>query len=274
MKHSDFPLGRYFVFLFLSSGLFFACRNDPAVQNIHGDGQTDLAIQIEQRSFNKKSAHCLKDSVHCMRINATYPFVTSGPDDAVRTINDSILYHLKTNVGVFAVDHSELSGSLDSIATAYIQDFESLMDDSPDYPFAWEIEVEGSVLYQSAKILSVALNAYSFTGGAHPNVFLDLINFDLANGKKLSFSDLFSDEQRLKMLVEKKFREVREIDPNTSITEAGFFWGDPFALPQNFALLEDGVYFHYNPYEAAAYALGVTEFTIPYKELKEVMKGP
>jgi hypothetical protein len=74
--------------------------------------------------------------------------------------------------------------------------------------------------------------------------------------------------------VEKKFREVREIESSISIADAGFFWGDSFGLPQNFALQEDGVYFYYNPYEAAAYALGATEFTIPYEELKEVIRQP
>ena len=59
-------------------------------------------------------------------------------------INDTIAYHLKANVAVFAVENSELRKDLDTIAAAYIQEFEQLMKESPDYPFAWEIEVEGS----------------------------------------------------------------------------------------------------------------------------------
>lgn len=262
----------YLLALLLLSAL--ACETDPADQQITNYSDSDQSIGIEQRTFTKASAYCQTDSTHCMRIRATYPYLVSGPLPILQAINDTIAYHLKANLAVFAVESSEFAGSLDSIADAYIQDFEQLIQETPDYPFAWEIEVEGSAMHQSNKVLSVALNAYSYTGGAHPNIFLDLINFDLSSGKKLSLADIFSDEDQLKALVEKKFREVREIESSISIVDAGFFWGDAFSLPQNFALQEEGVYFHYNPYEAAAYALGATEFTIPYDDLKGVMRQP
>ncbi|PHN02677.1 DUF3298 and DUF4163 domain-containing protein [Flavilitoribacter nigricans] len=252
----------------------FACQSDPDDQQATDYSQTGQEITIEQKTFAKESSYCQQDSTHCMRINASYPYLVTGPSAVIQAINDTIAYHLKSNLAVFAVDQSELDGSLDSIADAYILDFEQLMQETPDYPFAWEIEVEGSILHKSAKVLSVALNAYSYTGGAHPNIFLDLINFDLTNGKKLNLRDIFTDEDKLRAVVEKKFREVREIEPSISIADAGFFWGDSFSLPQNFALQEEGVYFHYNPYEAAAYALGSTEFTIPYEDLKEVIRQP
>lgn len=273
MKHLRYLKRSYFLVMLLV-GLLFSCRNTPDAQDAAADLSSDEAVRMELRNFERQSASCQTDSTHCMRISLSYPFAVSGPSAVVQLVNDSIGYHLKANVAVFAVETSELQLSLDSIATAYIREFDQLIQDTPDYPFAWEIEVDGSVLYQSAKVLSVALNAYSYTGGAHPNIFLDLINFDLTNGKKLSLADLFTDEEGLKRMVERKFREVREIDPGISIDDAGFFWGEAFALPENFALQEDGVYFYYNPYEAAAYALGATEFTIPYTDLKGLMREP
>lgn len=271
MRHTN-KKSRYLPLVLLL--LVVACQTDPADQETAVYSQADQAIKIEQRAFEKESTYCQQDSTHCMRIRASYPYLITGPSPIIQAINDTIAYHLKSNLAVFAVDQSELAGSLDSISEAYIQEFEQLMQETPDYPFAWEIEVEGSVLHQSAKVLSVALNAYSYTGGAHPNIFLDLINFDLSNGKKLNLTDIFTDEIKLRALVERKFREVREIGPSISIADAGFFWGDSFSLPQNFALQEEGVYFYYNPYEAAAYALGATEFTIPYEDLKEVIRQP
>lgn len=271
MKHLRKKLTHLPLLFFI---LLTACQNDAPEEQVVAYNQETQPIKVEQRTFEKQSAACAQDSTHCMHIRASYPFLVAGPSAIIQAINDTIARHLKSNLAVFAVEESELAGSVDSIAEAYIEDFEQLIQETPDYPFAWEIEVEGSVLHQSAKALSVALNAYSYTGGAHPNIFLDLINFDLSNGKKLNLGDIFSDEERLKALVERKFREVREIGPSISITEAGFFWGDAFSLPQNFALQEDGVYFHYNPYEAAAYALGSTEFTIPYADLKGVIREP
>jgi Protein of unknown function (DUF3298) len=43
-------------------------------------------------------------------------------------------------------------------------------------------------------------------------------------------------------------------------------------LPKNFELQEEGIYFWYNPFEAAAYALGPTDFTISYSELGKLVK--
>lgn len=260
--------------LILFTAVFLPACNDAPSPSAISYGDVDQGIKIEQREFAQQSSHCAVDSLHCMNINLSYPFVISGPSEVITPINDTIAYHLKRNVAVFAVEASELETSLEEIASTYIQEFDQLVAESPEYPFSWEIEVEGSVFFQSDKVLSVALNAYAYTGGAHPNFFLDLINFDLKTGKKLTLSDIFNNLDQLKVVVENKFREVREIDPKTPIADAGFFWGDPFTLPESFALQEDGVYFYYNPYEAAAYALGATEFTIPYDDLKDLMKGP
>ncbi|MCB0634603.1 MAG: DUF4163 domain-containing protein [Saprospiraceae bacterium] len=273
MKHISYSKS-LFILIVYCTGFFSACSSDSPAQSPVGYGNSDQNIVVEQRNFAKQSEHCAVDSLHCMTINLSYPYVVSGPASVIDPINDTISIHLKRNVAVFAVESSELETSLEDIARKYIQEFDQLVADSPEYPFSWEIEVEGSVFYQSDKVLSVALNAYAYTGGAHPNFFLDLINFDLATGRKLTLNDIFSNLDQLKVVVENKFREVREIDPKTSIADAGFFWGEPFALPESFALQEDGVYFFYNPYEAAAYALGATEFTIPYEDLKDLMKGP
>lgn len=271
MKHwNKKSIGLPFLFFFF----LIACQDDPTSQQVAKAAIGDQQIQIEQRIFQKQSDHCLQDSTHCMSIRASYPFLVSGTPSIIKAINDTIAYHLKRNLAVFAVEESELAGSLDSIADAYIWEFEQLMEETPDYPFAWEIDIEGSVMYHSPKVLSVGLNAYSYTGGAHPNIFLDLLNFDLSSGEKLTLSDLFNDKIKLRMVVENKFREVREIEPSVSIEEAGFFWGESFTLPENFALQEEGVYFHYNPYEAAAYALGSTEFTIPYEDLEGILRKP
>jgi hypothetical protein len=273
MKHISYSRCLFFI-ITLGAGLFTACNNDKPSDAPTSYGKPAQAIEVAQREFAKESAHCSVDTLHCMKINLSYPYLTGGPEAVTQAINDTIAYHLKRNVAVFAVESSELETSLEEIAKKYIQEFDQLVADSPEYPFSWDIEVEGSVFYQSDKVLSVALNAYAYTGGAHPNFYLDLINFDLANGKKLALSDLFNNLDKLKVVVENKFREVREIDPKSTISDAGFFWGEPFALPESFALQEDGVYFYYNPYEAAAYALGATEFTIPYEDIKDLMTGP
>lgn len=249
-----------------------ACQqshNDPTPEAY---GQQVANLRFEQQEFYRVSDQCQEDTTHCARISASYPLLISGPEQVVQAVNDTITQHVKANIAVFAVDPSELLISLDSIATQYILEFESLLAESPDYPFAWEIEVDGEVIHHTPKLVTVALSAYSYTGGAHPNSAVDLLNFDARTGRKLVIKDLFTDQQKVKTIVENKFREVREIEAGVSMNDAGFFWGEPFALPQNFALRKDGIYFYYNPYEAAAYALGPTDFTIPYTAFEGLLR--
>ena len=40
----------------------------------------------------------------------------------------------------------------------------------------------------------------------------------------------------------------------------------------NFALTDDGIRFVYNIYEIAPYAVGITELTVDYDDLKGIMK--
>lgn len=249
-----------------------ACKrdnNDPYPEEYR---QEAASLRFEEQEFYRVSSNCTEDTTYCARISASYPMLVSGPADVVQAINDTILHHVKASIAVFAVEPAELAVSLDSIASQYIREFELLLAESPDYPSAWEIQVDGEVLHQTPKVVSISLNSYSYTGGAHPNSAVDLLNFEVRGGKKLTIDDVFTDQQKLKDIVEQKFRQVREIPAGESMSNAGYFWGEPFSLPQNFALRKDGVYFFYNPYEVAAYAAGPTDFTIPYDTIAAFMK--
>ena len=61
----------------------------------------------------------------------------------------------------------------------------------------------------------------------------------------------------------KKKQEVVHID---------YFWGEPFHLPENIGLNDEGVIFFYNVYEIASYADGITEFTIPFSDIESLLK--
>ncbi len=98
------------------------------------------------------------------------------------------------------------------------------------------------------------------------------MNFNLKDGKPLEWKDLFTDIEQLKALVEMKFREVRNLPEGSNLNELGFFWDDPFELPQNFELQAEGILFWYNPYEIASYAEGPTDFTLSHEQLKEIFK--
>ncbi|MFN7119027.1 MAG: DUF3298 and DUF4163 domain-containing protein, partial [Saprospiraceae bacterium] len=204
----------------------------------------------------------------CAKVEVTYPEAVAGEPAVMRAVNDSILYYIKMSLALGEGFPESIQEGLDG----FIQSYETFIAEDSVFITPWEIQTNAKVIYQSAKYISIEISNYSYTGGAHPNGYLNLLTFDGGTGRKLQLTDLVSDTTRLKELAEVKFREARELAQSANLNEEGFFWDGPFAFPANIAATNEGLYFVYNPYEAAAYAAGPTEFTITYEELKGILK--
>jgi len=234
-------------------------------------------VAFETVHFEKKSAGCLEDENHCARVAAEYPKAVEGPKQAVAMINDSIMHHVRYGLAVFATNEKEVFEDLGSIADRFIEDYQRFAEEqNEEYRVGWFIEIKGEVLYQSDDLVSISLSNFSYTGGAHPNSYRTLLNFDLKNRRTLQVEDLITDREGFKQLAESYFREYHQIDLSTDLNEAGFFWDQSFFLPANFAFKEEGLYLYYNNYEAAAYAVGATEILIPWNKLNGLIRkmGP
>lgn len=251
--------------------LSVACTSD-ANKETEATAQAVVApLTFEIQQFKKQSSTCKSDTVACATVQATYPLALGGVDSVRQAINDTLMHYLKAGMAVFAVEDEEFNIPLDDVAARFIKDYEDLRRDNPAYDIPWEVETTGKVLYQSTKLASIQMGTYSYAGGAHPNSFATLLTFEKSTGKKLELSDFIIDRDRLTFIAEQHFRKTNEIAPKTSLDDAGFFWGEAFSLPENFALLEKGLYCFYNTYEVAPYVLGPTEFTIPYEELVGIL---
>ncbi|MCO6487155.1 MAG: DUF3298 domain-containing protein [Phaeodactylibacter sp.] len=261
-------------FIFLS--LLLAAGCGPGNNKGNSDPKTDgepaaTALVFEQERFSRQSASCEQDSNRCARVSAVYPLAVAGPEEAARSINDSLLAYVKVSLAVFSPSPEDIPQSLDAIADDFLEEYEAVMSEAGEQEGSWSVELEGSVLYQSGRLAAVRLGTFSYAGGAHPNSFEYLLNFDARTGKVLRLPDLVRDTARLKELAELAFRQARELGPDENLSEAGFFWEGPFALPENYAMTEEGLYFVYNPYEVAAYAMGPTEFTLSREELAGIL---
>ena len=250
----------YLVFAFA----LWSCETAPSKEE-------GPSLDFATKAVKEVSATCSKDSSLCTLAEATYP-IAEGTAPAVQRINDSILHYVKTM----------LHGSVNAEGTSAIQtpeeaakEFVALYDDflleTPDYEMKWYNQVVGDILYRTDSLVTIELSNSTFTGGAHPNYVSRLMTFHLPDGRYLGLDDLVADKAALTGLAEQYFRQARELAPGSSLQDEGFFWGESFALPSNLGLTEDGLYFFYNSYEAAPYALGTTEFVIPYPALEGIL---
>ncbi len=137
-----------------------------------------------------------------------------------------------------------------------------------------EFEQGFSVAMNEYNILAIEGFTYFYAGGAHGGGNLTSHNYDLRTGKKLAMKDIFNAgyEKQLNSIGEKYFRIQNNLSPQESLTDAGYYFEEGFALNDNFGIKLDGIHFQYNQYEVAAYAVGTPSVIIPYSEIKALIR--
>ncbi|CAM4121975.1 DUF3298 and DUF4163 domain-containing protein [Zobellia nedashkovskayae] len=139
----------------------------------------------------------------------------------------------------------------------------------PEEATSWEAKIEGKVSYENADFISVELNSYIFTGGAHGYSSQHFLNFDKNKAKELQNWEIFKDRKDFEQFAEQKFRNQEQIPLEGPINSTGFmFERDTFYLPENIGFTEEGIKLLYNPYEVASYADGPIVLTLPFTDLK------
>jgi hypothetical protein len=124
------------------------------------------------------------------------------------------------------------------------------------------------VVYQSPKLLTIAVNNYSYTGGAHGNYGTSFTSLDLVNLKKLALKDILTQKgiSALGGLLEKNYRKAYKVKPNDPLTESGLF--ESHIKPNdNYFVTAKGLGFNYVPYEIGPFAMGEITIFIPFKDL-------
>jgi len=225
-------------------------------------------------TFERETPSCSTDSSRCAVFKASFPLLRSeiaGPNIA-NTINAALRREVVHASGLANPEEGPSVQTLEDQCTRFFNDYQEYLHFSEMSAMPWSMETMGRVIYQSPEIWNVALENYQFTGGAHPNTHTVFLNFDLDSGQLLDWSDVLTDSLGFVHLAEAAFREVWDISDEVNLDEAGFFWGESFHPPANFSLEEEGLRLYYNTYEIAPYALGPTDFILPYEQLNRVLK--
>jgi hypothetical protein len=171
----------------------------------------------------------------------------------------------------------------DSLEVANIQDairsfqlgYEQIRKLYADEPAGWKAEIFGEVSYEDEYLVSIKLQTYIFTGGAHGYGSVRYLNFDKHRGAEMEHWQLFRNEPEFQQFAELKFRQDQNIPQGKSINSTGFmFEDDRFYLPENIGLSAEGLTLYYNQYEVASYADGPIEITLPFGEIDEFLSFP
>jgi hypothetical protein len=180
----------------------------------------------------------------------------------------------KSLIEKIAVNEDDISGllSIDDAINYFIDDFRSFIEEFGNIFVSYDVDTQMQLLYQSEDYVSLELNYYLFTGGAHGYSGTNFLNFNAQTGELLDINDLFKDSEGILNYCESIFRKTFDIAEGRSINSSGFwFEGDQFHLPENIGFTDTEMILHFNQYEIASYAEGPIILTIPLTEVEQFL---
>lgn len=133
--------------------------------------------------------------------------------------------------------------------------------------------IKPKILNAEKPLATVVLNSSSYLGGAHGASSQQYYNFDIQNKKHMQLSDIIVPKQ--KSALEAKAHEafkvwVMDAKLANSVEEYEQAW--KFKLSDNYYLSKDGLILQYAEYEIGPYVVGLPRLTIPYEQLKGILK--
>lgn len=233
--------------IFLLSILFFSCKDEPPVLNTS--------------EFAKTEGNC---SQACAEFKIRYPAVVSG-SAALRDSVQRWVENVVRDYGVMSEETMTQRVALDETARRF---FELWKNDESGMSYGFE--VKDSVLALGDQFLSLRLDIYTFTGGAHPNYASELAVFDVKTGKLLPVSNYIKDPNAILPMLDIAYRAEKK-----EAFEAGFSYeGGQITFPVQCAITENGVLFHYNTYEIGPYVMGDADIFLTWTDLGAAAVAP
>jgi len=191
----------------------------------------------------------------------------------------------------FGDDYSQLLPSIaakrlikDELSN-YEEEFESVTiipDEKEDIPddYEWFAHYMYSscmvLIFNKSDYLSYSIQSVFYSGGAHPGHSFTNHTIDLRKGELIHEQDIFKEnytEPLTKIIIKelaKKYgvKDVVKLGEETSINV------DDIRPNDNFYIDDKGITYTFNEYEIAAYAVGKIDVTIPFAQIKELLRKP
>ena len=188
-----------------------------------------------------------------------------------KALLDSIYYDKK---GITDFSKNGLQSFLDKDKTEF---FSSTKEKSSEwisdiqYKQTWEAGSFMKLLSQTDDFLQIEYLFTSYEGGAHGNYSFATRVFDLKNNKKLDLEDVTTMPQaRLSELLMKNIDKLPSgtTDSDGAVNNSEMLLVDIIPANKDFYFDEKNLYFHYSPYEIAAFAAGDIVIPVSWEELK------
>jgi len=188
-----------------------------------------------------------------------------------RNLLDSIYYYQKditdySKDGLnrfLEKDKTDFFGSVREKSKEWIEDISRAQ--------TWETGSFMKLISQSEDFLQIEYLFTSYEGGAHGNYAFNTRVFDLKNNKKIELKDITAiPKARLEELLMKNIDKIPSgtTDSEGAVKNSEMLLVDVIPANENFYFDTKNLYFHYSPYEIAAFAAGDIIIPVSWKDLE------
>ncbi len=224
----------YIPFKLLSDYLGIQGVWNPSLRSLSITPRVENDIKIVTELLETKT----KDTLFLMR----YPTVSGLGDKEVEKNINAVLEKHKTQ---FIEDSKEQEKKRDSSVDYMYQAFQNFV-----------------VTYNENDMLSLAIDQYSYTGGAHDSTIRTGFTFSLKDGKVFTLEDLLKEKSpnykvELDKLVAKDLKDINGY--------YGTFKG--LNADAEYVIKPDGLAVFFQQYEYTPFAAGIPTFLIPYNQV-------
>lgn len=139
------------------------------------------------------------------------------------------------------------------------------------HPQNWDTGYFMKLKSNTNDFLQIEYMFSSYEGGAHGNYGFSERVFDLKNNKKLTLKDITTmPKARLEALLMKNINTIPSgtTDSQGAVKNSDMLLLKTIPTNENFYFDEKNLYFHYSPYEIAAFAAGDIIIPVSWEELK------
>jgi hypothetical protein len=214
-----------------------------------------VAVTQPSESTNSIKVECkeVKSDSGTMGVDLKIP-VLSGLD------NNNIQANINT---LWEKDALDLRDKMTDEIEAYVK--ENQQNDWPIRPYQLSTTFEET--YQTEKMLSLYVDYYQYTGGAHGITDRRPYNINLEDGSRLALKDLFNANYDYQTIINEEIRKQIDAHPDSYFTgNMGFKGINP---DQSYYLLNGFLVIYFSQYEIAPYAAGIPEFKIPLSKFQD-----
>jgi len=152
----------------------------------------EVPLSFSTESFTEETFGICK-TVSCPEITINY-IKASGDKSISEKINSEIISYIiaALNIGEDSIPKVK---NIDDAASYFIKVARLHAADFPDMSAEYFAEINISELYYSTELVSIEMNQYLYTGGAHGSANTFFLNIDPQTGNKIASESLFKNSR-------------------------------------------------------------------------------